>query len=37
MTTAAGHVPVMNCRKQGQTTGFNQIGFICFHFKLTQI
>lgn len=34
MTTAAGHVPVMNCRKQGQTTGFNQIGFHMFSFEI---
>lgn len=34
MTTAAGHVPLMNCRKQGQTTGFNQIGFHMFSFEI---
>lgn len=34
MTTAAGHVPLMNCRKQGQTTGFNQIRFHMFSFEI---
>lgn len=34
MTTAAGHVPLMNCGKQGQTTGFNQIGFYMFSFEI---